>query len=83
MASRRTLDKRRSCLGKKRYRSRQEAQAAADDYILRFIPARPVDTYRCRHGDHFHIGHSRQRFSLVDALRNFPMRTVVDQRATG
>ena len=82
MASRRTLDKRKSRLDKKRYGSRQEAEAAAADYAFRFFSTRPVDSYRCRHGKHFHIGHPRQRFSLVEVLRNFPLKAMADQRAT-
>lgn len=74
MASRRTLDKRRSCLDKKRYQTQEEAQAAAADYVFRFLSVRPVDTYRCRHGRHYHIGHPKQRFSIGEALSSFPMK---------
>lgn len=53
---------RRSCGRKRTYPSREEAQRAADDLAVK-RPLRLLDEgpYKCRYGEHYHVGRRKVR----------------------
>ena len=60
MPSRRTVHRRRSCVGKITFRSQTLAQDAVDTYytdIISFMEPL-LEAYRCSFGKHWHIGHA-------------------------
>lgn len=47
----------RGCTGKRRYHSRDAADTTADQLVTHGAAADSINVYKCRHGDHYHVGH--------------------------